>query len=132
VDGVPVTEHHKRLRAVAGEQKADVAFPDAAAKLLPHQRFEIRLVVDDEDRRGHRSSPAPAPATGAIAGGKGITNRANLRGRCRRAVALRVGAPVAGKRISAAGRSPEIISASNGGAPRWGGSGAARVALRPP
>ena len=43
--------------AVAGEQEADGAVADLAAELLQDERLEVRLVVDDEDLRGHAARP---------------------------------------------------------------------------
>ena len=48
----------QRLHPVAGEQEADVAVADLPAELLQDQRFEVRLVVDDEDARRHAASPS--------------------------------------------------------------------------
>ena len=39
--------------AVAGEQKADRAIPDLMPELLQDERLQVRLVVDDQDPRGH-------------------------------------------------------------------------------
>ena len=46
-------EKGQRLHAVAREAENDRAVLDLTAKLLPHQVFEIGLVVDDEDFRRH-------------------------------------------------------------------------------
>ena len=50
-------EHGERLDPVAGEQEADGPVADLAAKFLQNERFEVRLVVDDEDACGHAASP---------------------------------------------------------------------------
>src|SRR5277367_4543682 len=64
-----VGQHFERFDAVTGKAKIEFTVPDLTAKPLLYERFQIRLVVDDEDRRGHASPPLPAPAAGIIAAG---------------------------------------------------------------
>ena len=50
----------ERLDPVPGEQEADRSVADLAAESLQDKRFQIRLVVDDEDARGHAAHPSRA------------------------------------------------------------------------
>ena len=49
VDVTVLGEHLERFDAIVGECQLEPAGPDIAAKPLPHQVFEVRLVVDDQD-----------------------------------------------------------------------------------
>ena len=67
---VDVAHHHvdvgvrfderERLEPVMREQEAHGAVADLAAEFLHDERFEVRLVVDDEDARGHAAIPSRA------------------------------------------------------------------------
>ena len=53
VDVAVRLQHGQRFDAVAGEQKADGAVADLVPELLQDERFQVRLVVDDQDPCGH-------------------------------------------------------------------------------
>src|SRR5271169_455859 len=80
VDSGAVGQHFKRLDTVAGKAKIELAGADLAAKPLLDERFQIRLVVDHEDRRGHATPPLPPPAAGIIARGNVTMNSVNTPG----------------------------------------------------
>src|SRR6516164_1492601 len=53
VDRLAIDQCLKRFDAVASEYKFDFSVPNLAAELLLDEGFNVRLVVDDEDCRGH-------------------------------------------------------------------------------
>ena len=70
----------QRLDAIAGEVKHESTLTDLATEFLPHEVFQIGLVVDDEDRVGH-GAPLNCDSLASIArrnSGKsiGLTKRA--------------------------------------------------------
>ena len=76
----PLVDHVERLDAVTGKVKTEFAAADLPAKPLLDQNFEIGLVIDHEDCRGHPCPPLPALALASSARGKVRINSVNVAG----------------------------------------------------
>src|SRR5262249_23231809 len=57
VDGAVRLELGQGLDAIAGEHKSDGALANLMPEFLLDQKFQVRLVIDHEDLRGHATFP---------------------------------------------------------------------------